>query len=85
MKICKTCNEELTLDRFVKRAQKSGIGTVCRSCVSEDLRRRREYASNWKYPYKGLKDPKYISDRNEFFGKLNAKRRADLFHNTGVV
>ena len=68
MKKCTNCLAEKSEKHFYLR--KNGRPeSICRECISRYSKKYRDMClnGNWKFPYKGLNDPKYIKDRDELF------------------
>ena len=52
------------------RYKKSGtIIKICKRCQNVIRKEYREGNPAWKYPYKTMKDPNYIRDRDKLFMK----------------
>jgi len=45
----------------------------CKQCLGEK--------DDWKFPYKGIKDPKYIAAKNKLFAEYAKKDRMELGFN----
>lgn len=78
-KICKWCKQKKAIFLFaVHNKMKDGISTKCKKCENRRQMEAREIAKDWKYPYTGLNDPKYIKDKGETFARNAKIIRKDL-------
>jgi len=78
MKRCNRCGNRKAEFLFpVSKKSTGGYGTICKRCENRRQKMAREAAKDWKYPYKGMNDPKYIEDRAKCFA-VQAKRERKL-------
>ena len=68
---CNWCKERKALFLFPLNVKSTdGHSKKCKKCENSKQQLAREYAKNWKYPYKGLNDPKYIEDKAKCFAVI---------------
>ena len=76
---CKWCKQNKVIFLFPRNVKsKNGHSLKCKKCENKKQQVTREIGKNWKYPYKGLNDPKYLEDKNELFSRLAKQSREDM-------
>jgi len=76
---CNWCKERKALFLFPLNVKsKGGYSKKCKKCENSKQQIARDYAKNWKYPYKGFNDPKYIVDKAKCFAIQAKKARKEM-------
>ena len=79
MKKCSRCGERKAEFLFpINRQTVIGYSAVCKRCENRRQKKARDVAKDWKYPYTGMNDPKYIEDRAKCFALQAKKARKEM-------
>ena len=74
MKRCSRCKNMKPVFLFSRNHKTSDkLACWCKKCDAKVARIRKDIEKDWFYPYKGLNDPKRITDMHKTFA-IHAKR-----------